>query len=52
MRILKPIISDYDESKIEERRKFSSEMRDLISKELVKMEPEFDTEYIEERIKN
>jgi len=51
MRILKPVISDYDDRKIEERRMFASDMRDMISKELVKMEPDFDAEYIGERVK-
>ncbi|MEA3501037.1 MAG: lysophospholipid acyltransferase family protein [Candidatus Marinimicrobia bacterium] len=51
MKILKSVMPDYDDIKIEERRKFSSEMRYLISKELVKMEPEFDAEYIGERNK-
>lgn len=50
MKILKPLVPDYNDTKIEERRKFSSEMRDLISKELIKMEPSFDAEHIGERI--
>ena len=52
MRILEPIIPDYDDSDIHERRKFSSTMRDLISNELIQMDPEFDAECIKERANN
>lgn len=44
MHILDPIIPDYDDSDIEERRKFSDHVHELMADELEKYEPEFDRE--------
>jgi hypothetical protein len=42
LHILDPIIPDYDDSNIEERRKFSDHIHKLMADELEKYEPEFD----------
>ncbi|MCD6336618.1 MAG: hypothetical protein J7M01_00085 [Candidatus Marinimicrobia bacterium] len=39
---MNPIIPDYDDSNIEERRKFSDTLREKMADELEKHEPEFD----------
>ncbi len=42
MHIMDPVVPDYDDSKIEERRKFSNELHEKMCDELEKHEPEFD----------
>ncbi|MEA2076472.1 MAG: lysophospholipid acyltransferase family protein [Candidatus Marinimicrobia bacterium] len=44
MHIMDPIIPDYDDSEIDERRKFSNHLHELMADELEKHEPEFDRE--------
>ncbi|MEA1987012.1 MAG: lysophospholipid acyltransferase family protein [Candidatus Marinimicrobia bacterium] len=46
MHIMKPRFPKYDDNDINERRKFASEMRDLISGKLAEMDADFDAEYI------
>ena len=43
MFIMDPIIPNYDDTNIEERRKFSDNLRELMADELEKHEPEFDS---------
>jgi 1-acyl-sn-glycerol-3-phosphate acyltransferase len=42
MHVMDPIIPDYDDTNIEERRKFSDNLRELMADELEKHEPAFD----------
>ena len=42
MYIMDPIIPNYDDTNIEERRKFSDNLRELMADELEKHEPAFD----------
>ena len=44
MHIMDPIVPDYDDNKIEERRKFSNELHEKMCDELEKYEPDFNRE--------
>lgn len=44
MHVLDPVVADYDDEDIKQRRAFSNMLRDKMSKKLKELEPEFDRE--------